>query len=64
MINEGMTCYINCLLQALFSIGSFRSIVYNMTEASQEEPPRDDSAAEAPADESILKSLQRVFFNL
>ena len=30
LINEGSTCYINSLLQALFTIGSFRSAIYQL----------------------------------
>lgn len=35
-----------------------------MTEANQEQPPREDSAAQSQREESILTSLQRVFYNL
>ena len=32
LVNEGMTCYINSLLQALYSLGTFRSLIYRMSE--------------------------------
>ena len=43
----------NSLLQALYSLGSFRSIVYTL-----EGEERDDES------ESVLLCLQRIFFNL
>ena len=30
LTNEGSTCYINSLLQTLFSIGAFRSSIYRL----------------------------------
>ena len=30
LVNEGMTCYINSLLQAMYSLGAFRGLVYRL----------------------------------
>ena len=36
LYNEGSTCYINSLLQTLFTIGKFRNAIYRL------EPPKND----------------------
>ena len=55
LVNEGMTCYINSLLQAMYSLGSFRGLVYRLTYAQN---------GHQEGQQSILLSLQRIFFNL
>lgn len=50
--NQGATCYMNSLLQALFHIGTFRKSVYQM-------PTQNDSPTA-----SIPLALQRVFYRL
>lgn len=48
LYNEGSTCYINSLLQTLFSIGKFRSSIFRL---------QSDKA-------SKVRQLQRIFYNL
>ena len=55
LVNEGMTCYINSLLQAMYSLGSFRGLVYRLPYAQN---------GHQEGKQSILLSLQRIFFNL
>eukprot|EP01088_Endostelium_zonatum_P000929 TRINITY_DN11203_c0_g1_i1.p1 TRINITY_DN11203_c0_g1~~TRINITY_DN11203_c0_g1_i1.p1 ORF type:complete len:1256 (-),score=407.98 TRINITY_DN11203_c0_g1_i1:170-3937(-) len=50
--NQGATCYMNSLLQALYSIAPFRTAVYQLP--TQNEQP----------EESISLALQRVFYKM
>lgn len=38
LVNQGATCYLNSLLQALFHISEFRSIIYGMPTKEEETP--------------------------
>lgn len=35
LINEGSTCYINSLMQTLYTIGSFRSSIFRLNPPQQ-----------------------------
>jgi uncharacterized UBP type Zn finger protein len=48
IVNEGNTCYMNSMLQTLFSLTSFRKAIY------QSEPSKDE----------VMLALQRIFYNL
>ncbi|OHS94333.1 Clan CA, family C19, ubiquitin hydrolase-like cysteine peptidase [Tritrichomonas foetus] len=48
--NQGATCYMNSMLQALFHIPAFRRVVYNMPTTGNEDPER-----------CIPLNLQRLF---
>ena len=37
LVNEGMTCYLNSMLQALYSLGAFRKIIYEHEKKSDDE---------------------------
>ena len=37
LVNEGSTCYINSLLQTLYTIGLFRSSIYRLETPKEEE---------------------------
>jgi ubiquitin carboxyl-terminal hydrolase 7 len=50
--NQGATCYMNSLLQALYHIGTFRRAVYQL-------PTQNDLPTK-----SIPLALQRVFYRL
>ena len=56
LVNEGMTCYINSLLQALYSFGTFRALIYRLPFTKLGDTDQNSK--------SILLSLQRIFFNL
>ena len=51
--NQGSTCYLNSLLQALYHLTAFRAAIYNM-------PTSDDKSP----NDSIPLALQRLFFRL
>lgn len=53
IINQGSTCYMNSMLQALFHLPAFRSIVYQMPTDGIED-----------TEKSIPINLQRLFYNL
>lgn len=61
LLNQGATCYLNSLLQTLYHISEFRSIIYGM-------PTQEEAAALAQADvpeaKSIPYALQRLFCKL
>ena len=40
LVNEGSTCYINSLLQTLYTIGLFRSSIYRLETPKEEKVPR------------------------
>lgn len=50
LINQGATCYMNSMLQALFHLPAFRRIVYNMPTTGNDNPEK-----------SIPLNLQRLF---
>jgi ubiquitin C-terminal hydrolase len=50
LLNQGATCYMNSILQALFHLPAFRKIVYNMPTEGVEHPEK-----------SIPLNLQRLF---
>lgn len=56
LLNQGSTCYLNSLLQALYHLSRFRSVIYNI--ATQEEAPSPQAAM------SIPMALQRLFCRL
>ncbi|KPI85182.1 putative ubiquitin hydrolase putative cysteine peptidase Clan CA family C19 [Leptomonas seymouri] len=61
LLNQGATCYLNSLLQALFHISAFRSIIYHMpTKEEAEEKGNSD----ASGTKSIPYALQRLFCHL
>lgn len=49
--NQGATCYMNSMLQSLFHIPAFRSLIYNMEPKTQNKKD----------DENICLNLQRLF---
>ena len=51
LINEGSTCYINSLLQTLYSMGQFRAAIYRLK-------PGDSQSGKT------VRCLQRIFYNL
>ena len=51
LVNEGTTCYLNSMLQAVYNLGKFRKVVYSM-------PTFNDP------DNSIPLSLQRLFYRM
>ncbi|KPA86091.1 putative ubiquitin hydrolase [Leptomonas pyrrhocoris] len=61
LLNQGATCYLNSLLQALFHISAFRSTIYHM-------PTREEAEGKGNGDASGTKSipyaLQRLFCHL
>lgn len=61
LLNQGATCYLNSLLQALFHISAFRSIIYQM-------PTKEEAGDRAHPDNtehlSIPYALQRLFCHL
>jgi ubiquitin C-terminal hydrolase len=50
LLNQGATCYMNSILQALFHLPAFRKIVYNMPTENVDNP-----------DKSIPLNLQKLF---
>jgi ubiquitin carboxyl-terminal hydrolase 7 len=52
LVNEGNTCYMNSLLQTLFSIGKFRNAVYQMKQNDETQPSQ------------IVFCMQRIFYSL
>lgn len=61
LLNQGATCYLNSLLQALFHISAFRSTIYHMpTKEEAEEKANGDSSGAR----SIPYALQRLFCHL
>jgi ubiquitin carboxyl-terminal hydrolase 7 len=61
LLNQGATCYLNSLLQALFHISAFRSTIYHMpTKEEAEEKGNSD----ASGTKSIPYALQRLFCHL
>jgi ubiquitin carboxyl-terminal hydrolase 7 len=66
LINEGMTCYLNSLIQTLFFLRAFRNAVYQMPSSLQIErmnlgPSEKNLASHL---ENIPFCLQRIFYNL
>ena len=61
LLNQGATCYLNSLLQALFHISAFRSIIYHIP--TKEEAEESDSC-KATGTKSIPYALQRLFCHL
>ena len=57
LMNEGTTCYLNSVIQALFFIRPFRNAVYKMPTITKEEDPK-------KLESSIPFCLQRIFYNL
>ncbi|XQJ31104.1 ubiquitin hydrolase, putative [Leishmania guyanensis] len=61
LLNQGATCYLNSLLQALFHITAFRAIIYHM-------PTKDEAEQHASVESTVPKSipyaLQRLFCHL
>ena len=55
LYNEGTTCYINSLLQALYSIGSFRDIIYRVDTSG---------VSDSQNETMIILCLQRIFHDL
>ena len=49
LINEGVTCYVNSLLQTLFSLGSFRSSIFRL---------------QCIDGNNVVRCIQRIFYNL
>lgn len=69
LINEGSTCYINSLLQMLYSLGGFRSSIYrlNLPQATLDNPLTVKQLFEQVHSEqsrSLMRCLQRIFYNL
>jgi ubiquitin carboxyl-terminal hydrolase 7 len=63
LLNQGSTCYLNSLLQALYHLSRFRSVIYNI--ATQEEGPQATSPqANGVTTMSIPLALQRLFCRL
>ncbi|CUI14440.1 ubiquitin hydrolase, putative [Bodo saltans] len=65
LLNQGSTCYLNSLLQALYHLSRFRSVIYNI--ATQEETPQAPSSQAnggGGASKSIPLALQRLFCRL
>lgn len=57
LMNEGTTCYLNSVIQALFFIRPFRNAVYKMPTITIEVDPK-------KLESSIPFCLQRIFYNL
>ncbi|KAK7196895.1 ubiquitin hydrolase [Novymonas esmeraldas] len=61
LLNQGATCYLNSLLQALFHISAFRAIIYHM-------PTKDEAEQHAVVEPTVPRSipyaLQRLFCHL
>ncbi|OHT10172.1 hypothetical protein TRFO_20642 [Tritrichomonas foetus] len=53
LVNQGATCYMNSMLQALFHLPAFRRVVYGMPTTGAEDPEK-----------SIPLNLQRLFCEL
>lgn len=58
LLNQGATCYLNSILQALFHISEFRSIIYQMPTKDEAE---ELSNMDLPVAKSIPYALQRLF---
>lgn len=58
LLNQGATCYLNSILQALFHISEFRSIIYQMPTKEEAEELSD---MDPPVAKSIPYALQRLF---
>lgn len=54
LVNEGMTCYMNSMLQTLFTLGRFRRAVYETTLQKKDSVERNE----------IVNCLQRIFYSL
>ncbi|KAG5467288.1 hypothetical protein CUR178_00929 [Leishmania enriettii] len=61
LLNQGATCYLNSLLQALFHITAFRAIIYQMPTKDEAEQ---HAGLESTAPRSIPYALQRLFCHL
>ena len=48
LVNEGTTCYLNSMLQTLFHLKYFRSMIFQMD----------------GSDNQVIYGLQRIFYNL
>lgn len=53
LLNQGATCYMNSMLQALYSITAFRRMIYNMPTTGNED-----------IEKSIPLNLQHLFYNM
>ncbi|KAF6001042.1 hypothetical protein F1559_001836 [Cyanidiococcus yangmingshanensis] len=71
--NQGATCYMNSLLQTLFTIGAFRRAVYDLPlpptdedalESSGQSPARKPVNAKESTGTPLTFALQRVFYDL
>ncbi|KAG5492581.1 hypothetical protein JKF63_01160 [Porcisia hertigi] len=61
LLNQGATCYLNSLLQALFHIKAFRAIIYHMPTKDEAEQ---HAGLDSPVPRSIPYAMQRLFCHL
>lgn len=66
LVNQGATCYLNSLLQSLFHLSAFRSIIYNIPTKDESNVAFEAFAAQEDSNRtiSIPYALQRLFSRL
>ncbi|EPY24372.1 ubiquitin carboxyl-terminal hydrolase 7 [Angomonas deanei] len=64
LLNQGATCYLNSLMQMLFHLSAFRSIIYQMPTKDEVESCKQEWEGGTGKTKSIPYGLQRLFCSL
>ena len=64
LVNQGATCYLSSVLQALYMTPDFRRALYDAGAAEAATLAAAGGGAAAPSDGSIVRQLQRLFVSL
>lgn len=60
LANQGATCYLNSLLQALYHLPAFKALVYSLSDAGAEAP----TSTHTPPGPTVVHALQCLFWRL